>query len=312
MKQRFLKRTFASLLCLVAVVWLIGAGAVRAQAMKTLSIGINWMESKDEGILPEAVEIPVLMYHNFVKDSNDSSISKDTMWVGQFRKQMELLRENGFHAISLEQLVALAECGKALPDKPVLLTFDDGYRSVYELAFPVLKEFDMHAVVFPIGVSVGKDTYKDTNLPITPHFTWEQAQEMVDSGLVSIQSHTYDMHQIKEFEIAAGGKLLRPNILRQPWETETEYAEALLKDLNLSRNAIEEKTGQDVVALSYPGGSYDALSEELLASYGIKCTFTIHKGKAVIQPGSPDSLYALNRFYVQSSTTDQEFLEWVS
>ena len=312
MKQRSRFTFFSKMLCLAVALLCVGMGGIQDSAVENIKFGVNLMESNDTGFLPPAVEVPILMYHNLVENQNDPAISKDTMWIGQFRRQMELLRKNGFHAISLQQLIDLAQKGKALPEKPVLITFDDGYRSVYELAFPVLQEYEMQAVVFPIGVSVGKDTYKDTGIPITPHFTWEQAREMADSGLVSIQSHTYDMHQMKTFETAAGGKLLRPNILQQSWETEEEYAQALLADLNHSRNDIQEQTGQTVVALSYPGGSYNALSEKLLASFGIQCTFTIHPGKAVIQPWSPASLYALNRFYVQSETSDEEFLEWVN
>lgn len=169
----------------------------------------------------------------------------------------------------------------------------------------------MKATVFVIGVSVGKNTYKDTGLPMTPHFTWEQAREMADSGLVSLQSHTYDMHQWCAFETVGGGKCLRPNILRQPWETEEEYAQALLADLERSRSQLQEATGQVVTALSYPGGSYDACSEKLLQSYGVQCTLTIHPGKARLLPRVPESLYALNRFYVKPSTTDAELLQWV-
>ena len=182
----------------------------------------------DEGILPEPVEIPILMYHNLVAEEDDPSISKNTMWVGQFQHQMELLEENGFTTITVDQLVEFGNRGKALPEKPVLITFDDGYRSAYELAFPILQEMDFHAAMFPIGVSVGKDTYKDTGLAMVPHFSWEEAKEMAESGLVSIQSHTYDMHQWEAFETAGGGQCLRPNILRQPWETLGEYMQALL------------------------------------------------------------------------------------
>lgn len=299
-------------LCLLAVLLTLGAGSIRAQAEEIISSGINWMVTEDEGILPGTVEVPILMYHNLTAKENDPAISKDTMWVGQFQRQLELLKENGFQAISLAQLFALVEQGKPLPEKPVLLTFDDGYSSVYDLAFPILKEMEMPAVVFPIGVSVGKDTYKGTSFPIIPHFDWQQAKEMVDSGLISLQSHTYDLHQQEEYELASGQTQIRPDALRQPWETEEEYAEALARDLTLSRVGIEMVTGQEVVALAYPGGRHNDLSEELVASNGIKCTFTIEPGKAQVRPGCPDSLFSLNRFYVQPSTTDEELLKWVS
>lgn len=313
MQGQFTRRALSLLLCLLlSVVWMGGVSAQAQEASPEDSMaGINWKETDDEGVLPPPVEVPILMYHNLVAEENDPSISTDTLWVGQFRRQMELLRENGFTAISFEELIAFAEEGESLPEKPVLLTFDDGYRSAYELVFPILREFEMKATMFPIGVSVGKDTYKSTGYAMIPHFSWEEAKEMVDSGLVSIQSHTYDMHQWEPFELASLGVCLRPNLLRQDWETEEEYAKALHSDLNRSRKGIEEGTGESVTVLSYPGGCYDQLSEELLASYGIKCTLTIQPGKAEIRPGEPESLYGLNRFYVTPSTTEEEFLSWV-
>ena len=223
----------------------------------------------------------------------------------------EALHEAGFKTVSLQQLYNYVHFGTELPGKPIVLTFDDGYFSNYEYAFPILQEYDMQATIFAIGVSVGKDTYKDTGLAMVPHFSWEEAKEMVESGLVSIQSHTYDMHQWEVFETAGGGQCLRPNILRQPWETLGEYMQALREDVERSRQDIVEGTGQEAVALAYPGGLHDQISEELLRSYGVKCTFTIEGGKAQVTPGSERSLYGLNRFYVKPTTTDEEFLQWV-
>lgn len=271
--------------------------------------GINWMETKDDGVQPNGVEVPILMYHHLVEDKDDPSISKDTLWVGEFRHQMELLQENGFHTVTFDQLIAFGQEGTPLPDNPVCITFDDGYSSFYELAYPILQEFHMKATAFPIGVSVGKDTYKDTGSPIVPHFTWAQAREMVDSGLVSIQSHSYDMHQWADYE--ADPSHLRPNALRQPWETEGDYALALQWDLTMSCNDILLALGERPVVFAYPGGFSSEESDEILQSLGIQCTVVIQGEKATIIPNDPESLYGLTRFYVKPGITDEEFLLWV-
>ena len=95
MKRKMCGRPLLS--CLLAVLLCIGAAP--AQAAETpaseKSGAVNWVETVDEGILPEPVEIPILMYHNLVAEEDDPSISKNTMWVGQFQHQMELLEENG-------------------------------------------------------------------------------------------------------------------------------------------------------------------------------------------------------------------------
>lgn len=224
---------------------------------------------------------------------------------------MELLQEHGYQTVSLEELIAFGENAAPLPENPVMITFDDGYESVYTLAYPILRELDMQAVVFPVGVSVGKDTYKETGIPITPHFSWEQGAEMVASGVMSVQSHTYDMHQWRAFEIAGGMEGLRPNALRRSGESLFSYANALWDDLQRFRQEAQG-TGQAIVAVAYPGGSWDEVSERFLASYGIKCTFTIQKGKALIRPGSQKDLFGLNRFYMTPWVTEEELLEWVS
>lgn len=269
-----------------------------------------WQDTTDEGVLGEAVELPILMYHNLTEKQESPIVSKDTLEVGQFRRQMELLQDNGFHSVSLEELIAFGESGTPLPENPVMITFDDGYESVYTLAYPILKELDMHAVVFPVGVSVGQDTYKGTGIPIIPHFSWEQGAEMAASGVISVQSHTYDMHQWRAFEIAGGLEGLRPNALRRPGESWFSYANALWDDLQRFRQEAQP-TGEPVVALAYPGGSWNELSERLLASYGVKCTFTIQEGKSSVRPGSQKDLFGLSRFYVTPGVTDEEFLDWV-
>ena len=103
----------------------VGAETTRVDWMFSKDPSINGVEessvvlqdSTDEGILGEPVELPILMYHNLVADQNDPQISQDSLWVGQFRQQMELLCQNGFHAVSLDQLLAFGETGAPLPEK---------------------------------------------------------------------------------------------------------------------------------------------------------------------------------------------------
>lgn len=306
MKRKMCGRPLLS--CLLAVLLCIGAAP--AQAAETpaseKSGAVNWVETVDEGILQEPVEIPILMYHNLVAEEDDPSISKNTMWVGQFQHQMELLEENGFTTITVDQLVEFGNRGKALPEKPVLITFDDGYRSAYELAFPILQEMDFHAAMFPIGVSVGKDTYKDTGLAMVPHFSWEEAKEMVESGLVSIQSHTYDMHQWPPFE--DGNDRVRETLAQLPGESDADYEAAVRADIQQSQQAIEPITGEKVNALSYPEGAYGTLTMDALRSQGIELTFTTQPGVNAVVQGLPQTLYSMHRITMTEDTNMDEFL----
>ena len=227
-------------------------------------------------------DVPVLMWHNLAEESSgDMTISVDT-----FRAQIEALHEAGFKTVSLQQLYDYVHFGTELPEKPIVLTFDDGYFSNYEYAFPILQEYDMQATIFAIGVSVGKDTYKDTDHAMTPHFGADEAREMVDSGLISVQSHTFDMHQWPPFE--DGNAQVRETLLPFDGEADADYEAAVEADFAESRELLESITGQPVNALAFPEGAYVTLTQDALRSAGAELTFTTVRAVNTVVKGLPD------------------------
>lgn len=241
-------------------------------------------------------DVPVLMWHNLAEESSgDMTISVDT-----FRAQIEALHEAGFRTVSLQQLYDYVHFGTELPGKPIVLTFDDGYFSNYEYAFPILQEYDMQATIFAIGVSVGKDTYKDTDHAMTPHFGADEAREMVASGLISVQSHTYDMHQWPPFE--DGNAQVRETLLPFDGEADADYEAAVEADFAESRELLESITGQPVNALAFPEGAYVTLTQDALRSAGAELTFTTVRAVNTVVKGLPQSLCAMPRFGMTEST----------
>ena len=241
-------------------------------------------------------DVPVLMWHNLAEESSgDMTISVDT-----FRAQIEALHEAGFKTVSLQQLYDYVHFGTELPEKPIVLTFDDGYFSNYEYAYPILQEYDMQATIFAIGVSVGKDTYKDTEHAMTPHFGADEAREMVDSGLISVQSHTFDMHQWPPFE--DGNAQVRETLLPFDGEADADYEAAVEADFAESRELLESITGQPVNALAFPEGAYVTLTQDALRSAGAEMTFTTVRAVNTVVKGLPQSLCAMPRFGMTEST----------
>ena len=241
-------------------------------------------------------DVRVLMWQNLPEEcSGDMTISVDT-----FRAQIEALHEAGFKTVSLQQLYDYVHFGTELPEKPIVLTFDDGYFSNYEYAFPILQEYDMQATIFAIGVSVGKDTYKDTDHAMTPHFGVDEAREMVASGLISVQSHTYDMHQWPPFE--DGNAQVRETLLPFDGEADADYEAAVEADFAESRELLESITGQPVNALAFPEGAYVTLTQDALRSAGAELTFTTVRAVNTVVKGLPQSLCAMPRFGMTEST----------
>jgi peptidoglycan/xylan/chitin deacetylase (PgdA/CDA1 family) len=238
--------------------------------------------------------VPVLLYHHLGNDGKDGA----TITPAQFEENMLALYEAGYTAISIGQLVDFVYRGVDLPVKPILITFDDGYYSNYEYAYPVLKQYGFKATIFIIGVSFGKDTYKDTGRSIFPHFGRVEALEMVQSGLISIQSHTYDMHQNAKYDDPC-----RVGLLRNEGETETVYMRVFRDDMAQFTDLIADIGLDPVFALAFPYGEREILADVLLSEMGITVTFTIKSGTNTIIKGLPQSLLGLKRYSVGPETT---------
>lgn len=251
--------------------------------------------------------VPVLMYHHIDEEGNDDVNISSAL----FEAQMAALAEEGYTAVFPDDLAAYVYEGKALPDKPVVITFDDGYLSNYEYAWPILEKYGMKATIFVIGSTIGNtEHYKDTDYPITPHFSYEQGAEMVASGVISIQSHTYDMHQWAPYE---DSDQPRENILALEGESEEDYRSLLSADCQKIRQVIQEGMGEaSVHVMAYPSGQFDTLSQVTLLENGFDITFTTQVGSNTLIKGQPQSLLGLHRYNMNESVSVEQMLEWVS
>lgn len=251
--------------------------------------------------------VPVLMYHHIDEEGNDDVNISSVL----FEAQMAALAEEGYTAVFPDDLAAYVYEGKALPDKPVVITFDDGYLSNYEYAWPILEKYGMKATIFVIGSTIGNtEHYKDTDYPITPHFSYEQGAEMVASGVISIQSHTYDMHQWAPYE---DSDQPRENILALEGESEEDYRSLLSADCQKIRQVIQEGMGEaSVHVMAYPSGQFDTLSQVTLLENGFDITFTTQVGSNTLIKGQPQSLLGLHRYNMNESVSVEQMLEWVS
>ena len=255
-----------------------------------------------EAAVPEetyTAQVPVLLYHALDESGEgDMSVTPET-----FRSHMEALLEAGYTAVSLQELYDYVNYGAPLPEHPVVITFDDGYTSNYETAYPILRELNMKATIFTIGVSVGKDTYKDTGHAMNPHFGWEEAREMIASGLISVYSHTYDMHQWPPFE--PEGAAVRENALPLPGESEADYAAAYAADIIRSVSELEAETGETCLALAYPYGRSTEQTWALTAALDIPVTFSTEPERNTLVKGLPQSLLNLGRFTIDDISADE-------
>jgi len=245
-------------------------------------------------------DLPVLMYHHLDEDAaNDMTVTPET-----FREQMKALYDSGYTAVTLNNLLDFVNQGTELPEKPVLITFDDGYRSVCEHAYPILAEFGMKGTVFCVGATFGSETYKDTGEPIIPHFGADEAREMVESGVMEVQSHTWDMHQAAHLEKGTA----RTSVAPLPDETEEDYLAALEDDIRAGIAQLEEASGEPVFALAYPNGIMTEEAAAVFRENGIVITFSTEYRSNTLVRGLPQSLLGLGRFTVTDSVSGEELI----
>lgn len=237
----------------------------------------------------ETVELPVLMYHGIVSDASraseyfitDTALEEDLKW----------LQDHGYTTVSVKQLTDYVQRGAKLPEKPVLLTFDDGYRNNYTLAFPLLQKYHAKAVISVIGSEsdLSSGTIYRGDEVSGGNITWGEAALMVQSGLIEIGNHTYDLHR------NAGG---RKGADRLEGESDDAYREVLTKDLGHNQDLISAATRQPALIFAWPFGAWpsDGSADPILKDLGFSGSLTSYQIMNTIRREDPDSLFGLKRF----------------
>lgn len=251
--------------------------------------------NKTEAITKENIEIPVLMYHHF--DEYNENAPSETVYKEEFAKQMKYLNENGYTAITSQDLLDYKNKIKEVPNKPILITSDDGYLSNYEIMYPILKENNLKATIFLIGDRI--DNAMTSNIGL-PKIDWNQAKEMYESKVIDFQSHTYNSHDIVKTKDKEKGNFSSPLIN----ENEEEYKNRIDKDIKLSIEGFKENLGYTPIAFAYPFGQFSDISEEVLKSNNIKMSFTVNNGFVSLDKNT----YLLNRINIAKDDDIQTFI----
>lgn len=236
-----------------------------------------------------ATYIPVLMYHNFWNEQYplptkeelgipgyDPQTAPANLYAGKFEQQMQWLYENGWQTITLDEFYEWVQGKRVVPPKSFVITIDDGYKSVYTVAYPILKKYNYKATVFVV-TSYMVAPNKKANFP---HMT---AQEMAKaSDVFTYGSHTHDLHMVKN------GKSL---LFYTPLSV-------IKQDIEKSRNLLYTEY------FAYPYGGYDGDIENIVREAGYKMAFTTGDRYAYVN----QDIYAIRRFDITAQMSIDEFI----
>lgn len=274
--------------------------------------------SQTTGLLASPHDLTILCYHDVrddvrgVLDPDQNALSLENL-VGHF----DWLKAHGYHVVSVQQVIDARENGTPLPERAVLLSFDDGLKSVYTHVFPLLKAYKYPAVVAIVGhwmnLPEGEGVpYDPRPLGQDRFATWEQLREMSRSGLVEIASHSHNLHT---------GVLGNPhgNILpaaithaydlkSKKYESSDAYRDRISRDLERSVAGIRDHIGISPRVIAWPFGAFNQIGEELAEKHGLKISLALDVEKRL--KNNRPGLRGLERILIISnrSVSDLSYL----
>jgi poly-beta-1,6-N-acetyl-D-glucosamine N-deacetylase len=234
--------------------------------------------------LPARAGLLVLSYHD-VRDDVAAKGDADRYAVStaNFAAHLDWLRSHGYHPVSLQQVLDARDHGAALPSQPVLLTFDDGLRSVYTRVFPLLRAYGYPALVAPVTSWIelppgqvvhggprdfGRDDF----------VSWAQLREMQASGLVEIGSHSDDLHRGitgNPYGNQTPAAVTRAWNLARGYEAQSDYLARVERDLQRSRDRLQQQLGRAPRAMVWPYAAYNRETNAIAARLGMRLSFDL-------------------------------------
>jgi poly-beta-1,6-N-acetyl-D-glucosamine N-deacetylase len=246
--------------------------------------------------------VTILCYHDVGKISNDFAISRDNLAA-----QLSYLKQNDYHPISLQQYIDSNNNKTPLPEKPVLLTFDDGYISFYNEVYPLLKQYKYPAVLAVVTNWETAQKPADVGLLVN----WQQMKEMEQSGLVTIVSHSHNLHhQVTVNANGDSGEAGSSLIYRAGhYESLESYKTRVSKDLEENQKIFERELGHKAQAIVWPYGEYTLYGMDIATSQGFKAGLGL--GGRYNPAGSEKSVLEARRGLVYKNPDMQQFTQLV-
>ena len=242
-----------------------------------------------------AIELPILMYHGLIK--NPKQQNKFMINPTTFENDLIYIKNNGYTTIFVQDLIDYVYNDKQLPEKPIMITFDDGYYNNYLYAFPLIKKYECKIVLSPIGKCVDDYSKITDEHPSYSYITWEHLKEMVNSGFVEIQNHTYNMHSSKK------GRL---GCTKMKKESLKEYENSLTQDITKMQQRFNDEIGIIPPAFVFPFGAISKDAPCIIKNLGFKCTFCC-EGRINRITKDPECLYNLCRFIRANSPNTKQY-----
>ena len=240
-------------------------------------------------------DVAVVMYHSVCEKNRTKS--EYVVSPGTFRADMEALVKAGYTFVSLGEIYEYYVGKGSLPEKPVAVTFDDGFLNNLTSVFPVLEELGIKADINVVGSFTDKYSHIVDRSVSYACLTWDDIKTLAESGLIEIGSHTWDMHSLSP----------RKGCARKHGESADAYVSAFRDDIRKLNAALKENCGITPFVFAYPYGEVSPEAKSVLAEEGFRVLLTCEERRNRVEKGG-GTLLTLGRVNRAASYTTEEFI----
>lgn len=261
-----------------------------------LTVGISIVIATSE----DYIEVPIIMYHSILKDSSRSN--KYTVTPAVLEEDLKYIKDKGYTTVTIADLISYVYDNKPLPEKPIVLTFDDGHYNNYGYLFPLLEKYDMKAVISIVGSYTDKFTETDEANLNYSYLRWKDIKELMDTGCIEFQNHTYNLH-------SNTGKRIGTKKIKG--ETDEHYKNVLEEDILKLQQEFKENTNYIPQCFTYPFGGISNASLDIIKELGFKASLSCEQGINKLTK-NPNSLYLLKRYNRPSYISTYNFFQKIN
>lgn len=260
---------------------------------------LNEMQAMAGTTPSKEIELPIIMYHSILRTSDKQN--KYIISPELFEKDLQYIKKKGYTTVFMKDVIDFCEGKGTLPKKPIVLTFDDGYFNNYCYAFPLLKKYNMKAVLSIVGKMTDNYSNSPDENPNYSHVTWDHILEMHLSGYWEIQNHSYNCHTYE----------VRNGVSQVSNESDREYKDFLVSDLCHLQDKIAYVTGVAPNTFTYPFGAFNKNTDSVLKKIGFKATLSCTEGISTIEKGNMKCLYKLKRKLRPPGKSPKDFFDFM-
>lgn len=228
------------------------------------------------------ISVPIIMYHSILKSKSGKYIVNPST----LEDDLKFIKNNGYTTITMTDLINYVYSDYELPEKPIIITFDDGHYNNLTYALPLLEKYDMLAVISIVGKYTDTYTESDEANPNYGYLRWKDINDLMKSGRFEFQNHTYELHNITKN---------RRGCMKMKGESFEAYKTVLSKDLSKLQQEFSINTGYIPNTFTYPFGAISSDSMDIIKELGFKASLSCNEGINLIIK-DPNCLYQLKRY----------------